>query len=358
MPMSVPCIVIDRTHLGRRASGIERITRELFSDDSLSPLATVGTGSGGGRAAMILRQLVLNPIEALVHPGSVWVFSGYPPSPAFGALSERSVLYVHDLFLVQRTAELNYAGRFYLAPNFRAALRRLRFFLANSATTAAALSPYIDPRSTLALYRPPARDVLGLSSVSLMFRDWSDGPLRIGMIGTIEPRKNYRAAAAICREVATILARPVELHIVGRGGWGADEAMLRSTPGVHLHGFVDDARIPSLVRQWTVFLSTSHDEGLGLPLLEVQHAGLPVVAPDSPVFREVLGDSGTFVDLADLSGAALAVADLVRQPRLLRRAQAAAPLNIERWNALAAADRAGVVDMLGGMLAAAQAKRT
>ena len=45
-----------------------------------------------------------------------------------------------------------------------------------------------------------------------------------------------------------------------------------------------------------VYLCTSHDEGLGLPLLEAQFAGLPIVAPDKPVFREVLAGSGTFID--------------------------------------------------------------
>lgn len=352
-----PCVVVDRSHLGRRASGIERITRELFSDDSLPPLRVVGTVCGGGRPAMMLRQLIINPVQALLHPGSVWVFSGYPPSPAFGAFPGRSVLYVHDLFLVDRAEDLNSAARLYMAPSFRAALRRLRFFLANSETTAAALRSHIHPSAMLATYRPPARDVLGLGHL-WDAPETSPGPVRIGMIGTIEPRKNYSAAVTICRELTAILARPVELHIVGRAGWGPDGALLRSAPGVHLHGFVEDARMPDLVRRWTLFLSTSHDEGLGLPLLEVQQAGLPIVAPDGPVFREVLGGSGTFIDPADPKGAARIVARLLGRPGLAREAAAAGRANIDRWNTLAAGDRAAVVELLRGMLAAAGAGRT
>ena len=31
-------IVVDQTHMARRASGIERVTRELFSREALAPL--------------------------------------------------------------------------------------------------------------------------------------------------------------------------------------------------------------------------------------------------------------------------------------------------------------------------------
>jgi hypothetical protein len=40
-------LVVDRTHLGRRASGIKRITEELFSDEALRPLPVEGFGASG-----------------------------------------------------------------------------------------------------------------------------------------------------------------------------------------------------------------------------------------------------------------------------------------------------------------------
>ena len=56
-----------------------------------------------------------------------------------------------------------------------------------------------------------------------------------------------------------------------------------------------------------LFICTSHDEGLGLPLLEAQYGGLPVVAPDAAIFHEVLGVSGIFVDPADPVAAATTI---------------------------------------------------
>ena len=225
MPADAPCVVIDRTHLGRRASGIERITRELFSEASLAPLAVRGTPSGAGRLATMLRQMVLNPLDAFTRPDSLWVFSGFPPSPAFALAADRSILYVHDLFLVERPADLNRAARYYMAPNFRLALRRFRCFLANSEATARRLAPYIEGDARVLLYRPPAHDVLGLASAGAMAAsgpvgDGFPGAVRIGMIGTIEPRKNYGAALAIRAALEARLRRPVELHVVGAGRLG------------------------------------------------------------------------------------------------------------------------------------------
>lgn len=348
MARSEPCIVIDRTHLGRRSSGIERITSDLFSDEALSPLPVTGTPSGAGRALTAFRQLVLNPLSALRKPDSVWVFSGFPPSPAFGRLPHRSILYVHDLFLIERPADLNRSGRLYMAPNFRSALRRFRWFLANSITTADRLRPHVDAAATVLLARPPARDVLGLGAGPARAPLSKPGPVRIGMIGTIEPRKNYTAAIAICRALEERLKRPVVLEIIGRRGWGPDVERLTEASNVTLHGFVEDGRIADVIGRWSILLSTSHDEGLGLPLLEVQHAGLPIVAPDAAVFREVLGKSGTFIDAADPQAAAATMASLFDDPRDF---QALGRSNIERWNGLAAADQAGVLALLSARLA-------
>jgi glycosyltransferase involved in cell wall biosynthesis len=89
-----------------------------------------------------------------------------------------------------------------------------------------------------------------------------------------------------------------------------------------------------------VYLCTSHDEGLGLPLLEAQYAGLPVVAPDKAVFREALGTSGTFIDTDDPGAAAQAIAALIASHGWRHRASDAAAANVARWNEDAAGDAA------------------
>ena len=80
--------------------------------------------------------------------------------------------------------------------------------------------------------------------------------------------------------------------------------------------------------------------GLGLPLLEVQYAGLVVVAPDQAVFREVLGSSGIFIPPDDAGAAAAIIAAALRSPGWRHSSVDRALANLERWNGAAALDAA------------------
>jgi glycosyltransferase involved in cell wall biosynthesis len=135
------------------------------------------------------------------------------------------------------------------------------------------------------------------------------------------------------------------LDIVGRQGWGDDWQTLEAFPGVTLHGYQPGARVKQLLHDADLFISTSHDEGLGLPLLEAQYGGLPIIAPNATIFQEVLGVSGIFIDPADpVSAAARIAAALSNQWRSHYVALAAQ--NLRRWNALASADRDAVISLI------------
>ncbi|MBE7220597.1 MAG: glycosyltransferase, partial [Caulobacteraceae bacterium] len=136
------------------------------------------------------------------------------------------------------------------------------------------------------------------------------------------------------------------LDIVGRPGWGVDEAALAARPGVTLHGYQPAETVRALIDAADALISTAHDEGLGLPLLEAQYAGLPVIAPDRPVFREVLAGSGLIVDAADPAAAAAAIGGALAGPGWRARFADAAAANLARWNATAARDRSAVIAIL------------
>ena len=120
--------------------------------------------------------------------------------------------------------------------------------------------------------------------------------MKLVSLGTVEPRKNYQAAVAVLDSIRARLDAAAELHIIGRAGWGDAGAAIASHPGVVVHGYLPADGVKRVLEAADVYLCTSHDEGLGLPLLEAQFAGLPIVAPDKPVFREVLAGSGTFIE--------------------------------------------------------------
>jgi len=329
--------------MGRRASGIERITDALFSASALAPLDVGTVEASGGRPSMIYQQMLTNPLSAIRH-NSTWIFPGYPPSPAFRYLRERAVLYVHDLFLLTRKQDLNFAARFYMAPSFRQAIAGLRYFLANSAATQRQLSQHVSGDAHIQLYRPRVDNVFGLNE---SLRPNGDR-LIVGSLGTVEPRKNFPAGASICRILAEILGCPVEFHVVGRPGWGDDFERLSKMPQVRLHGFLADDQARRVLETFDLFLCTSHDEGLGLPLLEMQYAGVPVVAPDDDIFREVLGNSGIYIP-TDASRAAAAIALELQRPNWRSSAAACAKANVARWNRQADIDRSNVIAFLMDM---------
>ena len=341
-------VLVDTTHMsGRALTGLERITLELFSAEALSPLPVESVGAPfSGLAGLVAGQYISLPLRLHREPHAILLCPGFPPSLLLLHFGERIIPYIHDLFLLTRPQDLSRKARFYMAPAFRRAIRKLPRFFANSRTTATELARHARPDAEIHLYRPQVRNVFGLSPEGRNDRPDPDARLRLAAMGTLEPRKNFVAAAEILHELRCNFFPEATLDIIGREGWGDVAERLRGRSGIRLHGHLPDGEVRRILQAADIFISTSHDEGLGLPLLEVQHAGLPVIASDIPVFREVLEDSGTFIDPSDPYLAALRIFTMVRQKDWRARHAASALANIRRWNALAEEDRRQVVALL------------
>jgi glycosyltransferase involved in cell wall biosynthesis len=342
---------IDQTHLGRHTTGIERITRELFNPGALSSLPVDCVAPPAGRIGIVVAQNLTLPLRALRRYNDVFVFPGFPPSPYFSiAQRDRTVLYVHDVFLLTRPQELNAAAKMYFAPLFALAVRSLNYFFVNSEHTGSSLRQFCKPEATIVSYRPGVRNVFGAKIGHRADRSRMPSSLQVVSIGTIEPRKNLRAAVDICAAMAGRLGIPVHLHIVGRTGWGTDAAWLSQQRDVTLHGALSDQEARTIIEGSDFLICTSRDEGLGLPLLEVQHAGLPVIAPNQPVFREVLGESGLLINPENPAEAASAVAAACGEHDWRANRARMAIANVARWNDLARQDQTRVSAFLEHML--------
>ncbi|MBA2401297.1 MAG: glycosyltransferase [Bradyrhizobium sp.] len=342
-------IYIDNTHLGRHVTGLERITLELFSADALAPLDIVPVTAHGIRQMLTTQNLGL-PIR-LATPSSVLVCPGFPPSPLLRPFASRVLPYIHDDFLITRRAELNARARLYMAGPFKLALRHYPRFLTNSNDTRRKLAAHCRTDAEVTLYRPPVRNVFGLDPGTRAKRDQPPRPLRLVALGTLEPRKNFMAAANIVSALRAQGFPDATLDIIGRQGWGNGWEMFETMPGVALHGYQPGYRVKQLLQRADLFLCTSHDEGLGLPLLEAQYGGLPIVAPDASVFREVLDDSGIYVDPADPASAAGRIAGILSTRDWRARYVGLAEQNLARWNALADHDRDAVIELIAGLAA-------
>jgi len=330
-------VYLDLTHLGRHVTGIERIAIELFENVTFEG-ADVRTVKSNGTLSMIFMQQIWLPLLALFHPTAQFIFPGFPPAPWFVVCRNRVVWYVHDLFLITRKADLSRKAKLYMAGPFQFAISRMKYFYVNSQKTASELKPFAANDAVIALYRPNVKNVFNLTAEDRASRPLNARPLKLVSLGTVEPRKNYAHAVAIRDALEALGHTDTELHIIGRAGWGQTSSAINAHPNVIVHGYLSSEDVKHVLEDSDIYLCTSFDEGLGLPLLEAQYAGLAVFAPDAPVFQEVLGDSGHFIDLTDAHDSAQQIAALLANADWRQTTSQAACANPLRWNALAAND--------------------
>lgn len=102
-------------------------------------------------------------------------------------------------------------------------------------------------------------------------------------------------------------------------------------------GRLSDAEILWLYRHAAALVFPSRYEGFGLPIVEAQRAGCPVIASDLPFAREVADDGALFVDPDRPSAAVEAFRRLTAEPDLRGRLVDAGLRNAERylWDASA-----------------------
>jgi glycosyltransferase-like protein len=134
-------------------------------------------------------------------------------------------------------------------------------------------------------------------------------------VGGIEPRKG---TADLVEAMATVRTKRPELALVVAGGETLfdyrdyrDRVLARATTlGVHpvVLGPVEHNRLPALVAGAHVFAFPSMQEGFGLAAMEALAAGVPVVARDLPVLREVFGDTVVYANSSGLGDALLTAA--------------------------------------------------
>ena len=145
------------------------------------------------------------------------------------------------------------------------------------------------------------------------------------VLGTIEPRKNHLLLLNLWTRLATTMATPPRLLVIGARGWENEQAVDMLERSRRLRGLVEehnrlsDTAIGSLLSQARALLLPSFAEGFGLPLAEAFASGVPVICSDIPVFREVGGEVPDYLDPLDLFAWRDAIVDY-SEPDSARRA--------------------------------------
>ena len=151
-------------------------------------------------------------------------------------------------------------------------------------------------------------------------------------VGTMEPRKSHAQTLAAFER---LWAEGIDVNwvIVGNQGWKvealADKVRHHTELGKRLFWFegISDEYLEALYQTSACLIFASEGEGFGLPLIEAAQHKLPIIARDTPVFREVAGEYAFFFN----GLAPQALSDAIKQ-WLELNSQSKAPQSINmRW---------------------------
>ena len=140
-------------------------------------------------------------------------------------------------------------------------------------------------------------------------------PRYLLFVGSVEPRKGLPALLAALRELHAEDRDTPPLVLAGPPGWGpALETAALPAGAVVSAGYLESADLRRLVAGAALLAFPSRYEGFGLPPLEAFATGVPVVASDLPVVREVTGSLATLVPVGDVPALAGALAKVLAGP--------------------------------------------
>ncbi|MBD8554469.1 glycosyltransferase family 4 protein [Rhizobium sp. CFBP 8762] len=238
----------------------------------------------------------------------------------------RSVFFVHD------TIPLDYPE--FCGQNSRLTHLKRMDTIATYASHIVVNSQYTKDR--LAAYLPPEAGisitVSGLGTTIDQYEGRTVHPIKTATpyfvcLGTIEGRKNIAHLISVWRQIFSDVgpkATP-RLLLVGKRGWECEtifdvlDRTAELAPYIAEVEGLKDVQLANLIEGAAALLAPSWVEGFSLPPVEAVCRGVPVIASDIPVHREILKDHALLLDPTDGIGWKNAILDLAWNPESRER---------------------------------------
>jgi glycosyltransferase involved in cell wall biosynthesis len=121
-------------------------------------------------------------------------------------------------------------------------------------------------------------------------------------VGTLEPRKNLKFLLSL---MPVLASQGYTLLVVGAKGWGRSDIkdIIDSQGFPHNHvifaGYLTSDELVKLYNLASMYVSSSLNEGFGMPQLEAMACGCPVVSPYNSAMIEVVDGAGKTVKTWD-----------------------------------------------------------
>jgi glycosyltransferase involved in cell wall biosynthesis len=275
----------------------------------------------GNRVIDIFRNLLFFKPE----PADIYHIAGHINYIALRLPAERTIQTVHDLGILENRTGLRrwVVGRLF----FRAPARRAKRTVAISEATRESLIR-ISGQSKDKIVVIPNPVPPGYTERS---KQVADRP-RILQIGTA-PHKN------LDRTAEALAGLDVHFRVIGKLT-AAQRSLLE---GFDLDfssiDFVDDRAMLEEYEAADVVVFCSLFEGFGMPIIEAQAIGRPVVTSDRSPMKEVAGDGALLVDPESVSSIRQGIETFISKPDVAERYRRAGVKNAEAFQASTIADR-------------------
>lgn len=213
---------------------------------------------------------------------------------------------------------------------------RKREYLENaSGIVSISESSTADMRNKYGLNSPVATTYLGVSSE---FRPGLEKPAWAAQeyllfVGKRGGYKNWEMAAEAFAAIARGFPE-VKMQLVGGGPLTKRESKFLRQMGIEervAQKSVPDSELPNLYSNATGLLYPSEYEGFGLPLVEAMASGVPIIASDITVNREICGDGAKYFDLLSLDSFSSEIDEVMRGGEELKSLRMAAIARAKRY---------------------------
>lgn len=173
------------------------------------------------------------------------------------------------------------------------------------------------------VYNAPKKEYQPISEEqkNILKKDITDGKDFFLYVGSIHPRKNIvnllLAFDAFKRETKS----DIKLVLIGRKAWKFDAVeqtldTLSCKQDILFLGYLPSAEIATITASAIAMCYISLFEGFGIPIVEAQQAGTPVITSNVTSMPEVAGDAALLVNPNDTSDIAHAITRIYNEKSL------------------------------------------
>lgn len=265
--------------------------------------------------------------------------------PLFRLKSVRYIVTIHDLVWKVCPQTMPLRRRLAESILFPLALRNADIILAVSQNTAKDIVHYFPSYASKVKTIPLAAGIAPYKGEAVLNkRDLT----YILFVGTIEPRKNIRNMLQAYSRLSESLKEKYKFIIVGNAGWGGIniEDLLVEFDLIRFVKWkrsVGDDELRELYRNAYCLLFVSYYEGFGLPILEAQCFGVPVITSNTSSLPEVAGDGALLVDPHSVESITASLEELLNNSSLRASLSTKAYLNSEKYSWLETANKTKLV---------------